>query len=394
MSSHPESVGAVDQPLNRGRRVLIVCMLDRFANGVRPLEIERFLRKRGHQVELVDTYHLGRASSIGGSLQSKLPGLGFRRTALYAIEAASALLTRRWKVGRHRLSYYLLTADCRIRRNILRSLLSLDDFDLVVCETPHDAGILTVATSARTLYDCPTPWADELYFEGRLTDRQHRRLRRFERRLFDSADHLAFHWATYGQYAVEQYGISGRNLMTLNWGSSPVAQRAEFSSPPRVVYIGSLNSRFIDLPLLSRLAKLYSHVDVYGGPPPDERLGLNYLGYAPLSVLRQYQLGLVTCTKDELRRSGFSAKHLQYFAYGLPVLVPAWRRRLDLLRGSVPYEEETFSAVMESLNNEDDWRRLSDKAYAQAQQLSWDKTLQPLEGLLGAASDREPSLTG
>jgi hypothetical protein len=60
----------------------------------------------------------------------------------------------------------------------------------------------------------------------------------------------------------------------------------------------------------------------------------------------------VTCTKDELRRDGFSAKHLQYLAYGLPVLVPVWRRHLDLMRGSVAYDEGTFCSMIDALSGE------------------------------------------
>lgn len=365
-----------------GKRVAIVCQLDRYANGLRAFEVQRFLRGRGHDVRLVDTYYLSRASRRRGALLSKFPGLGFRRFALYATEAASTLLTRGWRFGRRHLSYYLLVADYRLRRSLLRSTLPLDDFDLVICETPYDAGVLTVPTSARKLYDCPTPWADEIYFEGRATESQHNKLRHLEKGVFEGVDHLAFHWESYGRYAVDHYGISGQNLMTLNFGCTPAARRAEFSDPPRVIYFGSLSSQFIDLPLLSRLARQYPHIDVYGEPPPARHLGLNYLGYAPPAVLQQYQLGLITCTQDELRRDGFSAKHLQYLAYGLPVLVPVWRRHLDLLRGSVVYDERTFSSVIGALSLEEEWRRLSDEAYAQAQRLRWDETLRPLEALL------------
>jgi hypothetical protein len=372
----------VDKASKDTKRVLIVGQLDRFANGVRPVEIQRFLREHGHEVRLVDTYYLSRASTASGSVLNRIPRFGLRRLALYAIEAASRLFTRHWGFARRRLSYYVLVADCRLRRSILNSSLPLDDFNLVICETPHDAGVLTVSTSARTLYDCPTPWADELYVEGRLTKRQHRKLRRLETELFESVDRVAFHWQSYARYAVEHYGISGRNLLTLNFGCTPVSERAEFSNPLRVVYLGSLGSRFIDLPLLSRLARLYPHIDVYGAPPPDPRLGLNYLGYAPPTVLQGYQLGLITCTQDELRREGFSAKHLQYLAYGLPVLVPMWRRHMDLLRGTVAYDERTFTSVISALSNEESWRRISDEAYAQAQRLRWDETLRPLESLL------------
>jgi hypothetical protein len=141
------------------KRVLIVCQLDRYANGLRPVEIERFLQKRGHIVRLVNTYYLSRASSDVGSFARKLPRLGFRRAGLYALEAASLLFTRRWNFGRRHLSYYLLVADCRVRRSLLEPVLPLDDFDLVICETPHDAQALASPTSARTLYDCPRPGA-------------------------------------------------------------------------------------------------------------------------------------------------------------------------------------------------------------------------------------------
>jgi hypothetical protein len=369
-----------------GKRILIVCQLDRYANGLKPMAIKRFLEERGHDVLLIDTYHLGRASPAPTSLRNKLPPLALRRLGLYGVEVASALLTRRWAFGRRHLSYHALIADYRLRRAILKSMLELDDFSLVICETPHDAGLLSVPTSARTLYDCPTPWADELYFEGRLTEPQHRRLRRLEKDLFERVDFLAFHWESYARYAVRHYGISGRNVMTLNFGCTPASRRATFARPPRVVYMGSLSSRFIDLPLLSRLTKIYPNIDVYGGPPPDPRLELNFVGYAPPAVLQRYQLGLVTCTKDELRRDGFSAKHLEYLAHGLPVLVPAWRRQLELLSGSVPYEERTFASVIETLSNENAWSRMSDDAYAEAERLAWDETLRPLEDLLAGRS--------
>jgi glycosyltransferase involved in cell wall biosynthesis len=351
--------------MTRPKRILVVCRLDRFANGQKPFEIQRFLQDRGHEVRLYDTYHLSRSSR-----------------KLYAVNAAAVALTRRWKLGRRLLSFPLLLADCRIRGEVLREVLDLDAYDLVICETSSDSFVLDGSTTARTVFDCPTPWADELYYEGRLTAEQHRNLREIETRIFERVDHLAFHWQTYADYAVRHYDISGRNLLTLNFGCTPATRRAEFGKPLRLVYLGALDyGNAIDLPLLSRLSGLYP-IDVYGGPPPDPELGLNYLGYAPPSVLRRYQAGVITCPKDELRSNGFSAKHLEYLAHGLPVLVPGWRNHLDLLRGSVLYDEDTFFERVAELQDESEWRRRSDEAYAQAEQLSWDRTLLPLEELL------------
>lgn len=354
---------------NGVKRVLVVCELDRFANGLRPVEIQRFLHARGHRVHLFDTQYL-----IKSTTTSVL--------ALRAMRAAVSLLSRRWQFFRRRLFYFVVVADYRLRRRMLGESLSLEDFDLIICENPWDAGVLTLGRGGKTLYDCPTPQADQLWFEGLLTRRQHQKLRKLEIELFENIDHLAFHWESYGQYVIEHYGISGHNLMTLNFGCNPASKRAEFDSPPKVIYLGFLALKAIDLPLLSRLTKLYPHIDVYGAPPPDPRLGLNYFGYAHPSILQQYQLGLITSTKDQLRLHGFSAKHLDYLAHGLPVLVPGSRRRLDLLHGSVPYDESNFLSVIEALSDDDEWRRTSDEAYAQATRLAWDETLRPLEELL------------
>lgn len=364
-----------------GRRVVVLCQLDGFANGVRPVELARFLRARGHDVRLVDTYRLSRASAAAGTLRARLPGAHPAAWALYAVEAAGTAVRRLG--GRRHLSYPLLMADVRLRRRILRTRLPLAGVDLLVSETPHDAAAL-LGADVRTLYDCPTPWADELLHEGRLTRRQHARLRRWETDLFESVDRLAFHWESYGRYARAHYRISATNLLTLNWGCTPAA-RANHAEPARVVYLGSLSSRFIDLPLLARLSRAYPHLDVYGGPPPDPALGLRYRGHADPKVLRDYQFGLVTCTDDALRRDGFSAKHLHYLAAGLPVLVPRWRRSTRDLGGSLPYDEDSFLAVLAGHRSAAAWRQASDAAYAQARELTWDRTLAPLEALLDPA---------
>ena len=61
---------------------------------------------------------------------------------------------------------------------------------------------------------------------------------------------------------------------------------------------------------------------------------------------------------------------------------------MDLLRGSVAYDEETFASVIAALSSEEEWRRVSDESYAQAQRLTWDRTLDPLDTLLRELPDR------
>jgi hypothetical protein len=207
-------------------------------------------------------------------------------------------------------------------------------------------------------------------------------MRQREAAVFESVDFLAFHWHSYGEYAVQRYRISGANLFRLDWGCR-LGARARFSDPLRLVYLGSLSSRFIDLPLLSRLQRRYPHIDVYGAPAPDPELGLNYRGFATPAVLASYQLGVITCTKDDLRRHGFSAKHLEYLSHALPVLVPSWRTHS--LQGSLAYDEDSFLEVIERLSDEREWQHASDLAYDQASRLTWEKTLEPLAALTSAS---------
>jgi hypothetical protein len=372
---------------SNAKRVLIVCELDGYANGQKPVEIERFLQARGHHVEMASALHLSRLSDDPGSWLRKAPHPAPWRLALYLVQLASLLFTRRWRFGRRRLSYYLVRAEQLLKRRILASQLGLDRFDMIIGEHPAISELMTLPTSAMVLYDCMTPFADELYYEERLTEKQRQKFRREEARIMEAADYLSFSWETYAPYAVKHYGISGRNLLQLNWGCTPVDDRVRFAQPLRIVLLSSLSSRFINLPLLSRLSRLYP-IDVYGGPPPDLSLGVNYLGWAAPSVLGGYQIGLITCSNDELRKEGFSAKILAYIAYGLPVLVPAWRRHMHLIRGSVPYDEDTFLEVIDRLSDEEEWQRVSDEAYDQAQSLTWERTLEPLDAALHEPSQR------
>jgi hypothetical protein len=368
----------------RTAHVLVLAQRDGYANGERPRALMRYLSQRGHVGILLDTRSLSRWAPSPTSPLNRAPSWKPLRAALYVVEGLLWLLGRRpW--ARRRLSYPLLVAEQALRRRILRAPIHATRADLVIGELPQDSTALLDVTAGATLYDCPTPWADELHDEGRLTERQHTRMRARERRVDDSVDYLSFHWRTYGWYARQHYGIRGDNLRVLDWGCDPVTDRATYAAPMRIVYLGSLSSRFIDLPLLAALSRAYGHIDVYGGPPPDPVLGLNYCGYALPSVLAGYQFGLITCTDDELRREGFSAKHLQYLAAGLPVLVPRWRRNLDLLRGSVPYERASFVATVERFADPVAWQGLADDAYAQAREYEWERTLQPLDSIIAEA---------
>jgi len=60
----------------------------------------------------------------------------------------------------------------------------------------------------------------------------------------------------------------------------------------------------------------------------------------------------------------------------------------------VPYSADTFASVIAGLSTERDWQAASDLAYDQAQRLTWERTMSPLEALLQGASPREAAAAG
>jgi hypothetical protein len=332
------------------------------ANSVRPVEIKRFLDKRDCETTLVDLEKMlfSKQLRIQDPFRFVLGkvGLGDRKALVKQMQ--------KW-------------ADV-----IERDIIDKGHYDLVICESFLHAYVFTRDLGCQTLFDCPTPYVDELEASNEYDRDQIGMLRDIEREIYEGSTYVAFHWRTYKDF-VSKYVYDGNNLITLDWGCHPKENRAMFDARPKVVYIGYLGGYWINKELLSKLSnRAPSMIDVYGLPRPEKRYGLNYLGYAEdTDVLNRYQFGLITISKDRLRREGFSAKHLEYLSYGLPVLVPDWRENLELIKGSVPYNEVDFLDMVELYSDEEQWNRMSDTAYEQAKGLDWDITLKGLEDIVG-----------
>ena len=166
----------------------------------------------------------------------------------------------------------------------------------------------------------------------------------------------------------------------MNWGCDPRPRQrlVKFSKTPRIVFLGSLEGYWVNLPLLSKLSKIYP-IDVYGGPKPDKKWGLDYKGYAPsLDILSKYQLGLITITKDKLRKSSFSSKHLEYLSYGLPTLTPDWRKDKILDDVSISYNETNFLDKVKEFSKKKKWKEMSKRSYKKSKDLNWGDNLKPL----------------
>jgi Glycosyltransferase Family 4 len=344
------------------KRILIICALDGFANSVRPSQIKKYLERQGHEVETIDILETERSRRARDLVRPRTP----RMIQQYG----SHVLLRR-------------------RAHRLERLIRQKRPDVVICETYEAACALTRDLPCMTVYDAPTPRTDELYFSGEVSRPMNALHRRTELEIFERVDFLVFHWESYYEYVKKRYtseeGYAGENMLVLNWGCTPRSKQATFRNPPRVAYFGSLRKYWVNLPLLAELSRQYP-IDVYGEPPPSNELDIHYRGYADPEVLAQYQFGLITITDDDLRREGFSAKHLEYVSYGLPVLCPEWRRDPRLEDVTIPFNERNFVAQLHRYSIPDAWGAMHENCVRKAVELSWDRQLRPLDQIVDSSS--------
>jgi hypothetical protein len=343
-------------------KVGIICCLDGAANSVRPLEIKKFLAARGHGVELIDTNKL--------DLEA--------RWLCKKAKLRNLFLSGKYKCNR-------TLEKARFQGEALARQIGGCGFDVVICEVSEVAAVLTRKLGCLKIFDCPTPWTAELREspEFGMSPDEIDELEVLEREVYASADYVAFHWHTYADY-VRKHLYDGGNIITLNWGCHPKAKRVRFRNPPKIVFLGKLYHSWVDVPLLERLVTAGGNIDVYGIPEPESKEQLNYKGYAEPDVLVDYQFGLVTIARSaELKCRGFSAKHVEYASYGLPVLEPEWRDIPGLTETSIPYNEDNFLEQVRRYSDPDLWQEKSDEAYELAKSLDWNITLQPLADIIG-----------
>lgn len=271
----------------------------------------------------------------------------------------------------------------KIRAFLLVNYFKSSNFDLIICETQIDSYYLLYEKKVKTLYHCPTPWADELYFGNEITKSQYKKLIQIEKTIYKKTTYLSFHSDIYNDY-IKKYIYNGSNIISLNMGCSTEGKvKAQYKPFPKIIYVGFLDGYWININLLSYLSKIYPYIDVYGNPPPNKKYNLNYKGYLKnLDILSQYQFGLITISQDRLRKEGFSAKQLEYISHGLPVLVPEWRDKALNFRGTILYNKYNFLEKIKEFSDRTKWNLLSNQGYEYSKSMSWDEVLKPLSRII------------
>jgi hypothetical protein len=364
------------------KKVLIIAYLDGFANSYKPLEIKKYLESKGHHVKIINTQYISRFTSNKNNILYYFPSLYLLNFWLYIFEAISFIQKRYFVFTKKYTYYYILIVILKLRAKILSEKLKKIEYNFLICESQYDSGIFEKNLYHTSLYDCPTPWADELFFGNELTKNQYKHLKTFELKIYANVDYLSFHWESYGEYVKKFYKYEKNNVIILNKGCIKTKLHAKFNKKPRIIYLGYLGGYWINLPLLAKLSKLYPDIDIYGYPRPDKKYKLNYKGYADTSIISKYQFGLISITKDQLRQNGFSAKHLDYISFGMPVLVPEWRVNAASIGGSILFNENNFLEKIKLYSQKKHWQKISNDAMDQSQSLTTNKVLKPLDKIL------------
>ena len=353
---------------NINKNIIIIGNLDGYANSVRPVEIKNFLEKQGHKISILDTHHLGRSSALGSWKY-----LHYFIQTIITLE--NLLLSNLDKY----FYFYFLIIDMKIRAFLVTKIIIKGNYDIVICENSLHTLITTKNIPCYIILDLPAPIAEELYYSNKLSLNLYNKLNNLFKVIYKNADKVTFHWNIYNNY-IKQNNYNGENIFELNWGCKPqpFINRAKYNIRPKIIFLGYLAGQWVNLPLLSKLSKLYP-IDVYGGPPPDKKWGLNYKGYAPSTgVLKDYQFGLISISKDKLRKSSFSSKHLEYLSFGLPVLTPDWRKDTALEDVSIFYNENNFLTVLKKYSEKKLWDEISERSFKKAKGWEWEKVLNPL----------------
>jgi hypothetical protein len=269
--------------------------------------------------------------------------------------------------------------------DIIEKAIHDKNYDVLILVGGYFAEIIRRDLDCLTIYSCEAPGADESYYRSARARAEFEQRRQREIEILQKSDYVIFPWESTENY-VRKHIYDGKNCLTVKFGCYPREKTVSYASPTQVVSLGGLERYWVNMELLATLTQQYPYLDVYGSPAPKPKYHLRYKGFAPtLDVFYNYQFGLNTVSTDNMRRNHFSSRILNYLAYGLPVLFPVWQMFPHKLKGCVPYEEDTFTHIIEQYSTQEEWMKLHQAAVAQGRELDWNNTLQPLVKLVESA---------
>jgi hypothetical protein len=338
------------------------------ATGVRGRAIKDYLEKIGHFVEI---------------LTPRPERIEWFNRERYAVASRLKRRLLRRKTLPHLWDFVADELESPIRRG---------QFDVIIGRGPETGYALTRPLEGLKIFDMLNIVFLENYYAWNADLNEVEETFEKEKRIFESVDYILSTHDLQTEYFLQHFDGKKRltdKVVTVRLGCDPVSRYAEFSQAPRIVYAGSYY--FIQDPyLLAYLTKITPFaIDCYGPKDPNRTFfpaPLNYKGYASaIDFLADYQLGIITVSRDTLRQYSPATKFPYYFAHGLPVLFPDWMKEgYTYPQCAIPFNEENFVAQAKSAVEPATWQRMSEAAKCLANQLQWTNVLTPLGELIAA----------
>lgn len=345
-------------------KIAIICRFDSVSNGKKAHKTKEVLQENGFDAEIIDSPILD---------LSKLPLLKKIFSFVYWFYHVKRIF-----FNLKLLRDYPIFEEMELRSKIMYGKIK-NRFNIVICQIAEESNIFTYRLPILKIYDMPTPWVEELKYGQMYSPTYIQKLQIFEKKILSCSDWVTYAWQTYVMYA-KKYINSNARYFICNWGSESRKRKAEYVSPPKIVFVGFIGNYWANISLLSSLSKISQYqIDVYGIPEPPKEYNLHYKG--PLvdeTVLHKYQFGLVTISKDRLRKHGWSFKQMDYISSGLPILMPEWRKDKIFEGASVYYNEFNFNKKIKEYSKKAKWTIKHKKAMQLATKYKWKDTLLPL----------------
>jgi glycerophosphoryl diester phosphodiesterase len=344
--------------------IFIVNYLNKSANQERAMKLAQFLKLNGYKVKIIDSQKLFNKNKNNILIYGKF----FFTSIVYQF---IEYLIYKFKNTAFEPPYPLCL-EMLFRGLILKRYLTKKHAGFVISQYPEDISIAYKPRTYKIILDLPTIYSEE---------NQSRIIRKIEKKSFDQSDNVCFHWYSFLNLS-KKINKEPKNNFILNWGCDYQKNIVTANKNPKILYLGNLNSSWIYPQLLENIQnKSPIPVDIYSYQNPDQKIykSLKIKGYMKnLANISKYQFGLLTFTDDELRNNGFSAKHMLYLSYGLPVLCPEWRKDNLLKPATIYYNQENFSSQIQKFSQKKYWIKKHYAAIKISKKLNWNETLKPL----------------
>jgi hypothetical protein len=275
------------------------------------------------------------------------------------------------------LFYFGLTFRSNVIKNKLKNLKA--KLAILQCSEDFLSGLRP--RSYKVILDLPTIYSEEIKLKNAYPQYIIDKIVSLENRAYQQSDRLCFHWYSFLNLA-QKMNKKISHPFVLNWGCDQKRHITNFSNNPKIIYLGNLNSYWINSNLLESVnlnspipLKIFS----YEKPNPTLYTIISNVNYMKsLDKLSDYQFGLITLINDNLRDNGFSAKYLNYIEHGIPVLCPDWRKDKLLKAASIYYNEQNISKQIKKYNTPKLWIKKHKAALNIAKKLEWNNTLKQL----------------